>query len=164
MSTERDEEVINQNFKDGNNIVDSLIVPEISIDSINKISKLIEKKKKSKNKKLMLGILKFNFKNIDYIHCPIKKIKDNGCTIKIGTCKKFKSLQDNKINRKILLSHFLHSHCNGEELCGENICNIKLKPSISIDEFIDKYIDNKERKQLKYDICKYCNSKFNKHY
>ena len=46
MFIEKDEQVINDNCKNENNIVDSLIVPEISIDSINKISKLIEKKKK----------------------------------------------------------------------------------------------------------------------
>jgi len=140
--------------------VDHVKVPLIDIDIINKINKIIERKKKSKNNKLMLGILKFCIDNVYYIHCPIRKIKKNGSIIIIGKCKQFKPIVDNKLNRKSLLKHFLFCHCKGQELCGEGICNIKLKASISLEEFLNKYEKKKAVRHVKYETCQYCNSKY----
>jgi hypothetical protein len=137
-----------------------LIIPKIDIDIINRINKIIERKRRSKNNKLMLGIQKFSLNNVEYIHCPIRKIKKNGSIIVIGKCKQFKPLVDNKLNRKTLLKHFLFCHCKGEELRGEGICNIKLKASISLDDFLDKYEKKKALRHVKYDTCQYCNSKY----
>jgi len=142
------------------NDVECVEVPNIEKDIINRINKIIERKKKSKNNKLMLGILKFCINNVDYIHCPIRKIKKNGSIIIIGKCKQFKPIVDNKLNRKSLLKHFLFCHCKGQELCGEGICNIKLKASISLEEFLNKYEKRKAVRHVKYEKCQYCNSKY----
>ena len=71
---------------------------------------------------------------------------------------------DNISNRKLLSSHFKFNHCKGKKLVGDNICEIKLKTSLSLEDFIKKQDDAKMKRKLKYDICLLCNSKINKHY
>ena len=51
---------------------------------------------KINSKRISLGVIKFKHNNIDYIHCPIRKIKKNNNIIKIGVCKNFKSLKNTK--------------------------------------------------------------------
>jgi hypothetical protein len=139
-------------------------IPKIKEDIIDKIYNLIDKNKKSNKKKLSIGIIKFKYNNIDYIHCPIKKIKDKGTCVKIGICKEFEPIMDSISNRKILSSHYKFHHCKGKKLVGDNICEIKLKTSLSLEDFIKKQDDAKMKRKLKYDTCSLCNSKINKHY
>ena len=70
-------------------------IPELKKEVIDNIYYLIEKKKNSIKKKLSIGIIKFKHNNIDYIHCPIKKIKNGGSCVKIGICKEFQPMIDN---------------------------------------------------------------------
>ena len=116
-------------------------VPIISKEIINDFNKLVENTKiKQKKKKISLGIIKFNHNNKEYIHCPLKKVKQNGNKIKIGVCSHFESLENNKINRRILSSHKYQYHYNCCGVSKNSECiQLRLRSDKSIEEVIEMY-------------------------
>ena len=144
MSTDNNENI--NNDKD-NNII---IVPDISKELKNDFNKLVENIKiKQKKKNISLGIIKFIYNEKEYIHCPIKKFKNKGEKIKIGICSHFKSLENNKINRRILSAHKYQYHCNS---CGNNKndkgIQLRFKNRKSVEEVIEEY-KNRDKKRKK---------------
>ena len=140
--------------KENNNIINNdnndIIVPNVNKELIKDFNKLVENTIiKNKNKTISLGVIKFIHNNKDYIHCPIKKIKKNGEKIKIGICSHFKSLEDNKANRRLLSIHKYQYHFNS---CGNKLnkkcIQIRLKNRKSVEEVIEMY-KNSDRKRKK---------------
>jgi hypothetical protein len=115
--------------------------PKISNDSISKFEILLDKLKQlieKINKKIVIiiGIIRFSYNNENFIHCPIKKIKNNGGTIKIGRCKHFNSLLDTVENRKKLTYHKFIFHCKGEKSNKNNNMKFKLNTTKTFDEVL----------------------------
>ena len=83
---------------------------------------------------------KFNHNNKEYIHCPLKKVKQNGNIIKIGICSHFKSLENNKINRRILSSHKYQYHYNNCGVSKNSECiQLRLRSDKSIEDVLEMY-------------------------
>ena len=116
-------------------------VPKISKEIINEFNKLVTNTKiKQKKKNISLGIIKFKHNNKEYIHYPIKKIKENGNKIKIGVCSHFETLENNKINRRILSSHKYQYHYNCCGVSKNSECiQLRLKSDKSIEEVLEMY-------------------------
>jgi len=124
-----------------NNNENKIKVPIIGKEIINEFNKLVENTKiKQKKKNISLGIIKFNHNNKEYIHCPIKKVKQNGNKIKIGVCSHFKTLENNIINRRILSSHKYRYHYNCCGVSKNSKCiQLRLKSDKTIEEVLEMY-------------------------
>ena len=85
-----------------------------------------------KKNKITLGILKFKCDNKIYIHCPLKKIKDDG-KIKFGVCRNFTSLEDSLLNRQKLCTHKFRYHYGSDKNKSKRL---KLQVSKSIEEVL----------------------------
>jgi hypothetical protein len=128
--------------------IDNNFMPIMSKKSKNMFNKLLDSVKNKRNRNLNIGVLKFKDKNnIKYIHCPIKKIKENGKIIKVGVCKTFKSVIDNKENKKLLTIHKFkdHYHCRPPD---HDAIQLRLNTKKTFDEILNIYKakDDKRRK------------------
>ena len=102
---------------------------------------------KIKNKKLIVGVIKFiDNENIEYIHCPILKLKDNNNEddndMCIGVCNHFESVVNNLDGKKHLASHKYQYHCK----CNKRNSKVQifLKTKENIQNTLEKYM-NKQK-------------------
>ena len=86
------------------------------------------KSSKTKKKKLIVGVIKFkDNEDIEYIHCPILKIKDNNNNnddMCFGVCNHFDSVINNSHGKKNIASHKYQYHFKNNK---NNINNNKSK-------------------------------------
>ena len=117
------------------NIESTHPTPFISKNVINNLNEIFENAKLSKKKRALLGVIKFNHNNEEYIHCPIKKVKNNGDNVIFGVCKHSESLINNAGNRKKLSAHKFQYHYHS--MRAENV-KLYLKTNESVEEVIEK--------------------------
>ena len=86
---------------------------EIVFIKYNNILNNIKVSSKIKKKKLIVGVIKFkDNEDIEYIHCPLLKLKNNNGDddMCIGICKHFESVVNNSNGKKHLASHKYQYH------------------------------------------------------
>ena len=141
--------------------------PEMDDLIINELKEIFEKCKKKKKKRALLGVIKFTYDGNEYIHCPIKKVKNNGNIVKFGVCKHLDSLLNTKENRKKLSIHKFQFHYLSKPPDLDNV-NLYLKTQNSVEEIIEKMKNNlkmnnndnnKEKNVNSYFNCKSCGRK-----
>lgn len=93
----------------------------------------------------MLGVIKFIFNGNEYIHCPIRKVKNNGTFVKFGVCKHLDSLLNTKENRKKLSVHKFQFHYLSKRPDCDKV-NLYLKTQNSIEDIIVKMKKKMEKK------------------
>ena len=158
-------EVLNFSNNEGNNIKNILqsikYCPEMDDLIINELKEIFEKSKKKKKKRALLGVIKFTYDGNEYIHCPIKKVKNNGNIVKFGVCKHLDSLLNTKENRKKLSIHKFQFHYLSKPPDLDNV-NLYLKTQNSVEEIIEKMKNNlKINNNIENKIEKNVNSCFN---
>ena len=141
INSENDELLNENNIK---NKID--YCPPLNSKIINDLNDIFEKAKLKKNKKIVVGVIKFEKDGNNYIHCPIKELKNEGTNIIFGVCN-FPSLLDTPINRRKLSLHKYHFHYLGQ-IPNLNTVNVCLKTTKSIEDSVRK-VKEKELKESK---------------
>ena len=142
------------------NILQSIkYCPEIDDSIIKDLKEIFEKCRKKKKKRALLGVIKFIHEGNEYIHCPIKKVKDNGNNVKFGVCKHLDSLLNTKENRKKLSIHKFQFHYLSKPPDVDNV-NLYLKTQNSVEEIIVKMKNNLKINSIEINNEKNVNSFF----
>ena len=140
------------NNRNNNEINDNEILnnkPSIKKETKDMFYTLIDSVKNKKNRNLNIGVLRFT--DVDgnvCIHCPLKKIKNNGNIIKVGVCKTFSSVIDSVENRKLLTIHKFKDHYNCRAPDHDAI-QLRLNTKKSFEEVLNIYKLKDEKKKKK---------------
>jgi len=143
---------VDEEFVEGDdNKLDKVVCPPLDENLICKLNKIFKEIKSDDdnvdNKKMSLGIIKFNYNGNNYIHCPIKHVKKKGKDICFGVCSHSNSLLDTAINRRKLSAHKFQYHYYGQAP-DSNFVNIYLKTSLTVEEAINKMEKDKLKKNV----------------
>jgi hypothetical protein len=145
-------DIINEDILDNDDhlLINKNICPPLNenvISELNEIFNKIKCRNKEDGKKMSVGVIKFKNDGKDYIHCPIKHVRNKGKDVCFGVCTHSISLLDNAINRRKLSAHKFSYHFYGQAPDPNNV-NVYLKTSLSIEEAIIKMKKEEVKKNI----------------
>ena len=160
----KSDEDMDVNGDNSNSNDENIVCPPLNenvILELNKIFNEIKSLKAVDQKKMSLGVIKFNHNGENYIHCPIKDVNSSGTEVCFGVCNHFFSLLDTALNRRKLSAHKFQYHYYGHAPNVKNV-NIYLKTSLSVEEAINKMKKDEIKKNIpkvfKGYQCPYCSN------